>query len=211
MGEGSESFTDRVTQGEDGVYRWYYDMDMYENKSILCTLEKVNLYTFLGVSFGGALLVGIVARDFGAPIVRGIFLIGLAMMVLMAALYAVGFYIAAWIKGGRYRIRFAMREDGIELVWSDAVNEGFETGRSILSLVGAATGSRRVRGRWRPSLSEVSNAAFSSVSRIRRYPEWNMIDLSMPGGKFQVYADSRDIDGGEAFIRARVSERAQRD
>ena len=48
-------YTDRVTLFEDGAYRWHYDMDMYQNKSMLVMLEKINLFTFLGVSVGGAM------------------------------------------------------------------------------------------------------------------------------------------------------------
>ena len=53
-------YPSRVTLSDDGVYRWHYDMDMYGNKSMLYTLEKVNLFIFLGVSIGGALLVKLV-------------------------------------------------------------------------------------------------------------------------------------------------------
>ena len=195
-------FTARVTQGEDGVYRWYYDMDMYQNKSMLYMLEKINLFTFLGVSIGGALLIMAVEGD--ASFARGILLVGLALGALMALLYWVGFYIFAGIKRGNYRIHFAMREDGIELVWSDPLKEGFAVGEKVLSLTGAAMGSRTVRGRWRPTLNEVSNLAFSSVIRYKRYPKWNMLDLSVPGGKFQVYADNADMYWVESYMLSRT-------
>ena len=97
-----------------------------------------------------------------------------------------------------------MSEKGIELVWSDRLKEGFALGGKVLSITGAAIGSRMVRGRWRPTLNEVSSVPFSTVIRIRRYPRWNLLDLSVPGGKFQVYADSKDIDWVESYILARV-------
>ena len=200
----------RVTRCDDGVYRWSYDMDMYQNNSILYTLEKINLITFLGVSLGGALLMGIMERDFGAPIVRGFLLIGLGMGALMAILYVVGFYVAAWIKGGHYLMRFDMREDGIELVWSEPLKEGFRTGRKAMVLAGLAFGSRRLRGRYRPTLDEVSRLSFDAVLRVKRDPKWNMIDLSVPGGKFQVYAIGEDLDFVESFILERVPEHARR-
>ena len=205
-----DEYTARVTLCGDGVYRWYYDMDMFQNRSMLVMLEKINLFIFLGVSVGGALFIGLVERDFGAPMVRGILVVGLLMGLLMAALYAIGFCIAAWIKRGNYRIHFAMREDGIELVWSDRLKQGFATGRNVMALAGNAIGSRSVRGRWRPTLDEVSNAAFRSVTRVKCYPKWNMIDLSMLGGKFQVYACGEDLDRVEAYILQRVPERVRR-
>lgn len=197
-----DNYTARVTQGEDGVYRWYFDMDMFENKSMLYMLEKVNLFTFLGVSIGGALLI--MAVEGNASFARGILLIGLALGALMALLYWIGFYIFAGLKRGNYRIHFAMSEEGIELVWSDRLKEGFALGGKVLSITGAAIGSRMVRGRWRPTLNEVSSVPFSTVIRIRRYPRWNLLDLSVPGGKFQVYADNADIDWVESYILSRT-------
>ena len=207
MSEEFSGFTARMTPGDDGVYRWYYDIDMYKNKSILYMLEKVNLFTFLGVSVGGALLMALFEHDFGAPIVRGFLLIGLGMGALMALLYAIGFYIAAGIKGGNYRIRFAMREDGIELVWPEKLVGAMDAGMKAASIAGAAMGGGR-RGR-RPTLTEVSNAPFAAVTRVKVYPQWNMIDLSMPGGKFQVYAKAEDLKQAEEYILARVPARAR--
>ena len=204
-----DRYTDRVTRGEDDVCRWYYDMDMYQNKSMLYLLLRVNLFTFLGVTLAGALFVGFMQRDFGAPMVRGIVVIGLALLAGMSVLYVIGFYLAAWIKGGRYRVHYVMREDGIELVWSASVKKGMETGRQILALAGAAAGSRRLRGRWRPTLDEVSNARFSKVLHCKSCPKWDMIDLFLPGGKFQVYVGGADFDRVEAFIRERIPERAR--
>ena len=205
-----ENYTRRVTLGGDGVYRWYYDMELDENHSMLVTLEKVNLFTFLGVSVGGALLVGLVERDFGAPKVRGILVIGLLLGALMALLYAVGFAIFAGVRKGRYRVHFAMNESGIEIVWSDQLKQGLATGRKALAVAGAAAGSRGAGGRWRPTLDEVSSMAFSTVMRVKVHPKWNMIDLSMPGGKFQVYAADADLDFVEGYIRERVPQRARR-
>ena len=208
MNEEFKNYTNRVTQDSDGVYRWYYDMDMYQNKSMLHSLEKINLFTFLGVSIGGALLAELVEGN--ASLARGILLIGLGMGALMALLYWVGFYVAAGIKHGNYRVHFAMRENGIELVWSERLTEGMEIGRKAMALAGSAVGSSRVRGRWRPTLEEVSKASFSTVVRCKSYPQWDMIDLSMLGGKFQVYVGRGDFERVETFIRERVPGRARR-
>ena len=183
-------------------------MDMYQNKSMLVMLEKINLFTFLGVSIGGAILIQLVEGD--RAFARGILVIGLLMCALMAFLIWIGFYIAAGIKRGNYRIHFAMREDGIELVWPDRLKEGFDTGRKALAVVGSAVGSRAVRGHWRPTLDEVSNVAFSQVIRYKSHPQWNMIDLSLLGGKFQVYAKNEDFAFVEEYILNRVPERVQK-
>ena len=198
MSEEFRDYTDRVTVGKDGIYRWRYDMDMGQNKSMLYMLEKINLFIFLGVSLGGALFIGLVRRDFGDPMVRGILLVGLAVGALMSVLYLAGFYIAARMKGGRYRIRYSMSGEGIELVWSENLREG----------VAAVT--RSARGRWRPTLDEVSSVSFAQVVRVKSFPQWDMIDLSMIGGKFQVYTAGADFGFVEKYILDRVPERAKR-
>ena len=204
MDDSFERYTDRVTLCDDGVYRWYYDMDMYKNKSMLWMLLRINLFIMLGASVGGAVLIGLVKHDFGDPMVRGIPVVGLALLALMSALYVIGFYIAAAVKRGNYRLHFDMREDGLELVWSPGVRQTFDTGKKVLTLAGNALGSRRVRGRYRPSLDEVSNLAFSSVFRHKSYPQWDMIDLYVPGGKFQVYVAREDFEQVERFILERI-------
>ena len=208
MNEEFSGFTARVAQGEDGIYRWYYDMDMYQNKSMLYMLEKINLFTFLGISVCGALLIMVVEGD--SSFARGFLWIGLALGALMALLYWIGFYIFVGIKRGNYRIHFAMREDGIGIVWPDSIKQGFDTGDKVMSMTGRAMGSRHIRGRLRPTLDEVSDVSFSTVIGYKRYPEWDMIDLSVLGGKFQVFVDSSDFEWVEAYILERVPKRVNR-
>ena len=201
-----DRFTDRMTLGPDGAYRWYYDMDMYENKSMLYTMLKVNALIFAGISVLGSAFLAFMEGGFrGMP--AGVLVIGLIMGAAMSLLYVAGFHIAAWVRGGRYRIHFAMRDDGIELVWPEKLVGTMDAGMKAVSIAGAAMGGGR--SSRRPTLTEVSNAPFAAVTRVKVYPQWNMIDLSMPGGKFQVYAKAEDLKRAEEYILARVPARAR--
>ena len=80
-------YTDRVTLFEDGAYRWHYDMDMAQNKSMLYMLEKINLFTFLGVSVGGAILIQLVEGN--SSFARGILLIGWVIHIELATLLSI--------------------------------------------------------------------------------------------------------------------------
>ena len=202
MSEDLSQYTSRVQRGDDGVYRWHYDMDMIRNRSMLYTLLKANCLILLAVTAAGSLLIAWMEGGFDAPMARGVALIGLMLIPFLSLLYIAGFYIAAWIKRGNYRIRFAMREDGVELVWSDRLKEGMAAGATALRAAG-------VRGRWRPTLDEVSTMSFSQVLRMKSYPQWDMIDLVIVGGKFQVYVSGEDFDRVELFIRDHVPERAR--
>ena len=209
MERASHTYTNRVTLGDDGVYRWYYDMDMYKNKSILHMLLKVNCFLFPGIMLVCVVMFGILEGDFFAPIVRGMVVISLGLWALMSLLYIVGFYIAAWLKGGRYRVYFDLREDGVNLVWPDKLNEAFDTGAKAMRVLGAATGSRRLGGRWRPTLKEVSDAPFSTVLNLIAYPQWDMLDLIVIGGKFQIYAKPEDMDLVRGFVLEHIPEGAR--
>ena len=209
MERASHTYTDRVTLGDDGVYRWYYDMDMYRNKSILHTLLKVNCFLFPGIMLVSIVMFGILEHDFFAPIVRGMVVVSLCMWALLSLLYIGGFYLAAWLKGGRYRVFFELREDGVNLVWPEKLDEAFDTGAKAMRVLGAATGSRRLGGRWRPTLKEVSDVSFNTVVNLIAYPQWDMLDLVVIGGKFQIYAMQSDMPLVRDFVMARIPKGAR--
>ena len=202
-----EGFTRQVTRGEDGVYRWYYDMDMYQNKSMLYGLLRANVFIFLLVLALGGVIMALTRQS--ASYIRGIAVVWLIAFAGMSLLYVVGFYIAAWIKGGEYRIHFAMGEESVEIVWPGKLVDAMDGGAQALRMLGNAVGSRTVRGRYRPSLNEVSKTRFDAVTRLKAYPQWHMIDLYMIGGKFQIYACDRDFGFVKDYVLERLSDRAR--
>lgn len=78
------------------------------------------------------------------------------------------------------------------------------------SAVGSAVGSGSVAGRFRPTLDEVSNLTFDHVIGYKRHPEWDMIDLSPPYGKFQVHAEGDDLELVERYVLDRVPRLARK-
>ena len=202
-----DAFSHHVKRGDDGVYRWYYDMDMYKNKSMLHALLKYNLFIFLGVVVFGDIFLAVMGKE--GHYIAGITTVGALLCAGMSILYVIGFYIAAAIKDGNYRIHFAMGEDQVEIVWSEKLQNAMDIGAKSMAVMGTAMGSRRLRGRSRPSLNEVSHAPFSTVTRLRAYPKWDMIELSMIGGKFQLYALGKDFDFVKSYILERLPEKAR--
>ena len=77
MSEDLSQYTSRVQRGDDGVYRWHYDMDMIRNRSMLYTLLKANCLILLAVTAAGSLLIAWMEGGFDAPMARGVALIGL--------------------------------------------------------------------------------------------------------------------------------------
>ena len=113
------------------------------------------------------------------------------------------------MKGGRYRVFFELREDGVNLVWPEKLDEAFDTGAKAMRVLGAATGSRRLGGRWRPTLKEVSDVSFNTVVNLIAYPQWDMLDLVVIGGKFQIYAMQSDMPLVRDFVMARIPKGAR--
>ena len=60
------AFTSRVTLDKDGVYRWYYDLDMFRNRYLLNVMLKLTGAICAGVYFLLVLLL-----DEGGPLVAG--------------------------------------------------------------------------------------------------------------------------------------------
>lgn len=202
-----EYYTDRVTLLDDGTYRWYYDMDMYRNKSMLYTLEKVNLLMFLGISVGGALLIWFAEGD--ASFAGRVMLFGMGAAALMALLYVVGFYIAALFKQGKNRMHFLMREEGIKLIPANLWGKAYETERNVRAAGDPTVGYKSRYGRV-PRITLVRNLIFSEVTSCKSYPKWGMIDISRPGGRFQVYVGCDDFKFVEQYILDHVPERARK-
>lgn len=166
-----------VTRGEDGIYRWMYEMDMKENRSILYTVCKIMGWICLGLYVMFLLLIGL---ELGFRLSTVLIVTGAAVggAVLLMGLSALIFFLSALIMRGKYCIRYEMGETGMEMFQSKWRKEAREV--------------RRARGRV-PSMTEVvSQISFAEVRRVKLYPRWNMIDLSLAVGKFQVYVREED-------------------
>ena len=119
------AFTSRVTLDKDGVYRWYYDLDMFRNRYLLNVMLKLTGAICAGVYFLLVLLL-----DEGGPLVasepwkslRTQFLLLLPFLGVML-LVITGYCIAAAVKRGKYRLQFEMTEERIRLVRKQSTQE----------------------------------------------------------------------------------------
>lgn len=203
-----EYYNDSVTLLSDGTYRWYYDMDMVKNKSMLYKLEKINLQIFIGLPLLLALLILLAEHD--ASFARGVILIGLGIGALMALLYWIGFHIASLIMRGNDRISFVMQEEGIKIAWGDRRQEDYGTGKEVAAKENSHVGYHGAIGRRPSRLNLFSNLRFSEILHIKSYPKQDMIDVSVPGGQFQVYVKKEDFEFVEQYIIDHAPKRVQR-
>ncbi len=178
-----------LTLGDDGVYRWLYRMDMSENKSMLYMLMRIFAWICAGAF---AFWVFLLAKNHNTDMLPRSFLIFLLITAAVEFLVWLGFTIARGVMKDTYDLRFEMSETEVVIYQSAENMERRKYGR-----------------RWHQS-DLVSRAPFNSVLSVRAYPEWDMIDLGVIGGKFQVYARKKDFSAVLDYILEHVPERVRK-
>lgn len=215
-------FTDRVTLGEDGVYRWAYDMDMWHNRYLLKLVMKV-LSLVLGIPL---LFLAAMALKSAVPLLRSglpgeqltLSIRGdLLALEIMAAIFAgcllltlLIYAICAFVKGGTYRLRFAMDEEGVDLVRSAASQNTLDA-LSAIAFIAELFSSKPLNTATTIRTANASGkTAFSLVRRVRQHPECDVIDLREWFGMNQIYVRPEDYGFVRDFILAHVRESARR-
>lgn len=181
---------EKLTIGKDGVYRWLYNMNMKENRSLLYQLLKI----FGAVSLGALVLWFLMLSMKGArinfPKTIGFWLLITAGVELLVWL---GFSISRKVMKDTYPLRFEMDEKRISIYQSEGNLERRKSaypGRKFFQ-------------------DAVSETPFSAVLKITVRREWDLIDMVVIGGGFQVYARQEDFDEVLGFILAHVPERVR--
>ncbi len=165
----------RVTLGDDGVYRWLYRMNMEENKSMLYMLWKIFAWIGAGAFACWAVLL---FMNHNTDILFSSFFIFLLATAAVEFFVWLGYTISSKVMKNNYELRFEMGETGVNLYQSKRNYEIRKRGYP---------GKKKFR-------DVVSEVPFNSVLNIITHPEWDLIDLGVIGGKFQIYVRSEDYE-----------------
>lgn len=193
-----QDFPLRVTQGQDGVYRWRYDMDMYGNHYLRNVLLKVTgaiclgMYVFLLLLLSGS-------GDFSPRTVL------LALLPFLGAvlLALLGYYIAAAVMHGVYHLRFEMDDASIRLVRKPSTQRMMDALADVAVLAGTRVG---------PSLNAAAGSGctrFSHVRGFRERPQYDAINLREWTGANQIWIPAEDYALVRDFMLARVPEKVR--
>ena len=198
-------YTNRVQLGEDGLYRWYYDLDMRKNRYMLNMVFKV-----LGI-IGAFLLALVLFLPSGAMskwTVAGIIL-GCYVFV---ALLTIGIYWFMLVRReGFYRFRYDMGPEGV-MLWQE---EGDMERNQILGAAVAAAGAAA----GHPIRAAVSSAsiqagsysgytAYKSVRKVVVDQDKDCVYLKLFLGENLVYVGQEDFDFVRDYILSRVGKKA---
>ena len=109
-----EKVTENIYLCPDGAYRWFYELDMLKNPTILITVWKV-----LGIAFGTVALF-ILIMDLFQGVIQSISDIFPAMKVILILLPVffvisiVSYLILAWTFGWKYIVLFEMTDEYVK-------------------------------------------------------------------------------------------------
>jgi len=215
----------RVTLYEDGVFRWFYDMDMWRNRYMLRLLVRVlSVILLIPVAF---FLLTVLNRALpplldGTPWRRVAFMIHDDLKVLgLVALICVGilllalliYAVCALVMKGNYRLYFEMDETAVTLVRSagsmNAIN-ALGVAATVAALAAGKPGGALRTGAMLAGANAVGTTRFDSVRRVKRYPQYDLIDLREWFGMNQIYVSGEDYPFVRDFILERVREKARR-
>ena len=196
----AETTGSRVKQGDDGKYRWVYEMSLWKNPTVFILIWKIFFFIILGI-FAFIVIFDIVdwgefssERFFESLKFCGYFVIGMTVVV------GISYAIYAAVMGGKYVVEFTMDEKGVrhrqlesqakkgKTIGKAAAAASFATGR--LSAVGTGVAAQR---------SEMYSA-FSKTRKVKAYPGRNLIKVNEVLNHNQVYAQKEDFDFVKDYI-----------
>ncbi len=196
-------YSDRVRLGDDGLYHWYYDLDMNQNRYMLYVTLKV-----LGV-IGAFLLLLVIILPSGAFskwTIAGIMLGCFAVVVVLT----LGIYMFMyWRRGGYYRYRYDMGPDGVRLLPEEGDIEKNRILGAAAFVVGNAAGHPIEAAASSVSLQASEYAGFTAYDSVRKavvQRKKDCILLKLMAGENVVFASPDDFGFVEDYILSRLKE-----
>lgn len=198
-----------VRKDEDGVYRWYYALNLLKNPTILFLIWKIFFWIFVGIFvminlfdlFGGRFSVKNLVEE---GKFFGIFLLG------MLAFVAFCYFIYAAINGFHYRVVFEMDEEGVTHTQVKAQFKKNQKFSFLLILLGIFARRPSVVGQGLLTATHQSmRSSWDAVTSVEIIRKFNVIKVNERLFKNQVYARDEDFDFVVQFIRSHVTKKCR--
>ncbi|MBQ9510876.1 MAG: hypothetical protein IJR55_04205 [Clostridia bacterium] len=189
----------RVTLGDDGKYRWTYEMSLFKNPTIFLLIWKIFFFIFLGVfavvNISDFIKWGPEKALENLPVL-GYLLLG------MTAVVGLGYLLYAAIMGGKYIVEFEMDEKGVnhKQIASQA-RKAKKLGRATM-IAGAASGRIGTVGAGMNAQRTEMYSEFAKVRKVKAYPRRGLIKVNERLGHNQVYAAKEDFEFVSNYIVA---------
>ena len=195
-----EKNSKNITLGDDGKYRWTYEINLFKNPMFFLLIWKIFFFIFLGVfavvNVSDFINWGAEKALENLPIL-GYILLG------MTAVVGLGYLIYAAIMGGKYIVEFEMDEKGVnhKQIASQA-KKAKAIGRAAM-MAGAASGRPGAIGTGIAAQRTEMYTEFAKVKKIKAYPRRGLIKVNERLGHNQVYAAKEDFEFVKNYIASR--------
>ena len=186
-----------VSGGENGKYRWVYELPMMKSFFLLFEVWKVLALSALAV----ALFMAIVALFQGNGMDGVIFSVEMGALVLgiLAVLSLPAYYIVTKANNGKYTVLFEMDEEGIDHI---QIKTDKAKALDLLTIgVGLAGGSRSAVSAG--ALSATGGSLYSKFSKVKKIKAIRKNHLIRVNGTLihnMVYADDEHFDWVYKYI-----------
>lgn len=220
----NDDYPARVTLFEDGVYRWSYDLDLWQNRYMLKLIVKIlGIIFVIPVAFSLLMILSrsvpllldhfpwrmlLAANDSNLKLLGLFSLILAGVLLLTVIIYA----ICALVMRGKYHLSFKMDQSAVVLV---------RTARSkntVDALAGVATAAAFVAGKPGEAMrtgamlagaNAVGTTRFDAVTSLKEYPGYDMLELREWFGMNQIYVNQGDYPYVRDFIMEHIREKAK--
>ena len=189
-----------VLQDFSGTYRWIYELPMLKSFFLLFEVWKVLGLAALIIAIFGS-IVSLLGGDGLSGVLGSFGMVAIPLGILLV-LSLPAYYIVTKANNGKYTVLFEMDQEGIDHI---QIKTDKARALDILTMfAGAAAKNRTVTAAGLLSASGTSlYSRFSKVKKLRAYPKKNLITLSGPFFRNQVYADDEIFDLVYDYIQRR--------
>lgn len=195
-----------IQQGEDGKYRWVYEMNLYANPTILFLIWKIFAWVTFGMWIFAVILEACDSLHFWEDFL-GVTKAMLLVLAIIMAVSTLGYYVYALIMGGKYCVMFEMDEKGVLHQQMPKQVKKAHIISAMTVLAGAAKGNVGTMGTGMLAARTSMYSSFSSVKSIEAFPKRHVIKVNAPLNYNQVYAEKEDFDWVLEFITEHTTNR----
>lgn len=200
MAKQQEDFTDRVTLGADGKYRWVYTLNLYKNPTVYVLVWSIFFVIILAI-FAVVLLSDAIRWDDFYPtrLVGDLKALGYAMAG-MTALTGLGYLVYAAMMGGKYIVEFEMDQQGVLHRQTAAQAKKARKIGGATAASGLATGSLTRAGIGANAQRTEMYSDFAATRRVKACPRRHLVKVNARLSHNQVYAPAEDYDFVKNYI-----------
>lgn len=196
-----------ITLCPDGIYRWFFEFNLFKNPTVLFVVWKVLFLSFVGVWLMLVLLEGF-SDGFSFSTLLDLTVVFGGLILGMLLLGGLAYLLYALFLGGRYCVLFEMDAHGVKHVQMQPQFKRAQALAWIVALSGLAAGKPGVAGTG--ILAATKNSMYSSFEKVRSVEvlrKRNVIKVNEMLSKNQIYAEDEDFDFVCDFIRRHVPEK----